>query len=45
MTSEIKKDEIKELIKKILDLIYELDEETLREWIYDHWPHAIGLYD
>jgi len=39
------RDELKELIKEILDLIYKLDEDTLKEWIYETWPHAIGLYD
>ena len=34
-----------ELIKAVLDLIYELDPELLKKWIHDTWPHGIGLYE
>jgi len=40
-----KGDKVRELIRLILDLIYEIDEEALRDWIYEKWPHGYGIYD
>jgi len=36
---------VKKLIEQILDLIYEIDEETLKKWICKTWPHGYGLYE
>jgi len=30
---------------KVLDILYEENEEAVRRWIYHKWPHGIGLYD
>jgi hypothetical protein len=34
-----------ELIKKLLDLLFEEDYEAVIEWIHHKFPHGIGLYD
>jgi len=38
-------DKKKHKIKKILDILYELYPEVVKEWIVEQWPHGYGLYD
>jgi hypothetical protein len=35
----------KEDIWKMLDFLYKLDEEAVKEWIYQRWPHGFGLFE
>lgn len=35
----------KENIEKILDAILDEDEEALKKWIHENYPHGIGLYE
>jgi hypothetical protein len=32
-------------IWNILDQLRKWDEELVKQWIYENWPHADGLYD
>ena len=40
-----KREKIRELIRKILELIYEIDEEALKDWIVETYPLGIDLYE
>jgi len=37
--------ELEEAIRKLLDLIYAIDPDLVKKWIYEKWPHGIGLYE
>lgn len=37
--------EEKELLFELLDYLYIDHEEELKEWIFEKYPHGIGLYD
>ena len=39
------KNELKALIEANLNLIYAMDEEALKEWIYEKYPRGYGLFD
>ncbi len=38
-------DELKKLLFELLDYLYQNNEEEIKEWIYETYPHGIGLYD
>lgn len=33
------------LVEVQLDLLYELFPDEVKQWIYEQWPHGIGLYN
>ena len=45
MNDDATRELIRKLIWEILDLIAKIDEDTLEEWIYDRYPHGVGLFD
>ncbi|MEE9303051.1 MAG: hypothetical protein V3U84_04610 [Thiotrichaceae bacterium] len=32
-------------ILDLIDLVYAANEDTLKQWIHEKWPHGVGLYD
>ena len=42
---KVEKEKIRSLVKRILDLLYEIDKKAVKEWAYDKWPSGIELYD